>query len=136
MSRSGYNDYDGEEYPAGLWRGAVERALGGRRGQAFLREMLAALDALSEKKLISHELEQDGCVCALGSVGKARKLDMSEIDPEDHDTVAAKFGIAHAMACEIMYTNDSGAYRGETPEERFIRMRKWIESEIRKEDEA
>ena len=36
MSRSGYSD-DCETM--GLWRGAVERAIYGKRGQTFLREM-------------------------------------------------------------------------------------------------
>lgn len=133
MSRSGYLD-DVDQAQAAMWAGAVRSALRGRRGQAFLREMLAALDALPEKKLISRELEQDGCVCALGAVGRTRGLDMATIDPEDGDTIAAKFGVAHAMACEIMFMNDEsyGASR-ETPEEKFARMRKWIESQIKAE---
>jgi hypothetical protein len=97
--------------------------------------MLAALDALPAKRLIREDLEVDvgmpfhrGDVCALGAVGKARGLDMSGIDPYDQESVAAKFGIAHAMACEIMYWNDE--YRRETPERRFERMRKWIADQI------
>ena len=97
--------------------------------QAFLKEMLAAMDALPEQKLISHELEENGSVCAIGAVGKARGIDMSRIDPEDRETVAHKFGIAGALTAEIVYTNDE-YYRYETPEERFTRMRKWIESLI------
>lgn len=133
MSRSGYSDEgDFDHWQNIRWRGAVTSAFKGKRGQAFLREMLAALDALPEKKLISHDLIQaDGCVCALGAVGKARGLDMSRIDPEDHDGVSGKFGVAHAMACEIMFYNDEGTYRTETSEERFVRMRRWIEGEIR-----
>lgn len=133
MSRSGYNDYD-SEYSDILyinWRGAVESALRGKRGQAFLREMLAAMDALPEKRLIANELKiTDGEVCAIGAVARVRGTDVSEIDPEDHETVAARFGIAHAMACEIMYMNDE-YWRTETPEARFARMRKWIEEQIR-----
>lgn len=134
MSRSGYTE-DWNDWASIRWRGAVASALRGRRGQAFLKELLAALDALPEKKLISHELEARGEVCALGAVGKARNLDMARIDPEDHGTVARKFGIAHAMACEIMHMNDEyyGGYNNETPEQRFARMRKWIEAEIHKD---
>lgn len=132
MSRSGYSeegDYD--QWQNIRWRGAVTSAFRGRRGQEFLREMMVALDALPEKRLVERELEADGQVCALGAVGRARGLDMSRIDPEDHDTVAGKFGVAHAMACEIMYYNDEGSYRSETPEDRFVRMRKWVVSAIR-----
>ena len=135
MSRSGYrDDYDYDQWQGIMWRGAVASAFRGKRGQAFLREMLAALDALPEKKLISHDLVRpDGCVCALGAVGKARGMDMATIDPEDHDTVAGKFDVAHAMACEIMFENDeaAGYWKEETPEDRFARMRRWIAGQIR-----
>lgn len=131
MSRSGYSD-DGDYWALIRWRGAVASAIRGKRGQAFLREMLAALDALPEKELTSYELQADGQYCALGAVGKARGIDMSNIDPEDRETVAATFGIPHALACEIMYLNDEDYYRGqETADARFSRMRKWIETELR-----
>ena len=98
MSRSGYTEDSENDWALICWRGAVASAIRGKRGQAFLREMLAALDALPEKRLISEDLERaDGQVCALGSVGKARNLDMSEMDPEDPDTVAGKFNISLAL---------------------------------------
>ena len=107
MSRSGYSDDIWEDDNRGwLYRGAVKSAFQGRRGQAFLKELLAALDALPVKELVAWELEKDGAVCALGAVGKARGIDMSQLDPEDPDTVAGTFGIARAMACEIVYEND------------------------------
>jgi hypothetical protein len=131
MSRSGYSDdYDDyDQWQQIMWRGAVASAIRGKRGQAFLREMLAALDALPEQKLIAHNLEVNGAVCAIGAVGMARGVDMSKIDPEDYNTVAGKFGIASAMAQEIVYMNDDW-YFSETPEERFFRMRKWVEKQI------
>lgn len=114
-----------------MWRGAVKSAFRGRRGQAFLREILAALDALPEKKLITYDLiNAEGAVCALGAVGKARGLDMREIDPEDHEVVANEFDVAHAMACEIMAENDD-FWQPESPEGRFYRMRRWIASQIK-----
>ncbi len=131
MSRSGYSDDCDYYWSHIMWRGAVASAFRGKRGQAFLREMLAALDALPEKKLLTHDLiNAEGAVCALGAVGKARGLDMAKIDPEDHDTVAGQFDVAHAMACEIMYENDE-FWQPESPEGRFYRMRRWIEGEIR-----
>jgi hypothetical protein len=82
MSRAQYSeDIDGWELIR--WRGAVAKAIKGKRGQAFLREMLIALDALPDKRLIARELEKDGEVCAIGSVGKARGIDLSTVDPED-----------------------------------------------------
>jgi hypothetical protein len=132
MSRSGYSD-DLDYSRLNLWRGAVASALRGKRGQAFLRELIAALDAMPEKKLISSLLkDENGCVCALGAVGQARGLALPEYDPDDYiaDTMGSKFGIAHAMAGEIMFENDEGFWGTETPEQRWTRMRRWAESNI------
>jgi hypothetical protein len=128
MSRSGYSD-DNDQQQINLWRGAVASAIRGRRGQAFLKEMLAAFDALPEKRLIDADLEHDGCVCSLGAVGRARGLDMSDIDPEDFEGVAGAFGLPESLAREVMYLNDDH-YRCETPEERFVRMRAWVVKQI------
>lgn len=143
MRRSGYSDDCDDDLAMGRWRGRVASAMRGKRGQAFLREMLEALDALPEKRLVAEVLEAGGAVCAIGSVGKARGIDMSEIDPEDYGKVAATFGIAEPMAQEIVYMNDEGWYwltddngflvkdeAGQhikiTPEARFEKMRAWI----------
>lgn len=131
MSRSGYDDdYDCGDNSAYLYRGAVVSALRGKRGQNFLNEMLQAMASLPEKNLIDHDLQRDGAFCAIGTVGKARGIDMTGIDPEDAHTVARLFGIAESMAREIVYMNDDFLWTNETPEQRFERMRKWIESEL------
>lgn len=105
MSRSGYTD-DCEGTELAMWRGAVASAIRGKRGQALLRETLTALDAMPIKELIAHELVQEGEFCTLGVVGHARGIDMTTIDPEDRDAVAQVFGIAPALAAEIVYLND------------------------------
>lgn len=128
MSRSGYSD-DCWGVELICWRGAVASAIRGKRGQAFLYEMLQALAALPERKLIEGELEQDGAVCAIGAVGKARGVDMAGIEVDDREQIARIFGIAPALASEIAYMNDEAHY-DRTPEERFARMRKWIEDEL------
>lgn len=132
MSRSGYNE-DIDNWQLIMWRGAVASAIKGRRGQAFLKEMLAAMDALPEPKLVENELEEDGAVCAIGSVGKMRGVDMSKIDPEDYQRVATAFGVSEALAREVMFMNDDGGFWKETEEQRFTRMRKWIADQIRDE---
>jgi len=126
-----------------MWRGTVKSAIRGKRGQAFLSEMLAAMDAMPEKRLVASELEANGEVCAIGSVGRARGIDMSQIDPENYDAVASTFGIAAPLAQEIVYMNDEywhsstdekGFIRHDeagkaiwlSPEERFEKMRAWI----------
>lgn len=136
MSRSGYTEDCDDNWQTIMYRGAVTKAINGARGQAFLKEMLAALDALPEHKLIAEELITDkGEVCAIGAVGKARNVDMSGIDLEEPASAARVFGIAKALAAEIVYMNDEyiSNYRNETPEARWSRMRKWVEDQIRAE---
>lgn len=132
MSRSGYS-YDGE--PNYLWRGAVERAIQGKRGQAFLREMLVALDALPEKRLIAEALELNGEYCAMGAVARARGTDVSYVDPEDIDTMARTMGIAPALASEVAYVNDdeddSYYYPGRTPGKRWQDVRAWVVRQLK-----
>ncbi|GDY37734.1 hypothetical protein [Acidovorax sp. NB1] len=111
MSRSGYTDDYGDDDPLamGRWRAAVNSALNGKRGQAALREVLAALDAMPEKALIGESLvTADGDYCTLGVLGAKRGLDMTTVDPEDWDAVANLFGIAPAMVREIVWENDEG----------------------------
>jgi len=116
-----------------MWRGAVSSAIRGKRGQAFLKEMLAALDKLPEKRLIAGEfMDSAGEVCALGAVGKARNCEIKEVNIEDNEGAGELFGIARAMAAEIQSINDDDfSYRKETPEERFVRVRKWVVEQIK-----
>ena len=137
MSRSGYSDDCDDQWALIRWRGAVRSAIRGRRGQAFLREAIDALDALPQKELISRDLQNaDGAVCFLGAVGAARGMDMSNLDPEDWEGVACAFGISEAMAREIVYVNDEAYWRSEGMEERFKRMRAWAEKNLRPADPA
>jgi len=129
MSRSGYSE-DCENLE--LYRNAVERALKGKRGQKLLREMAAAMDAMPEKVLIADELiDAEGDCCAIGVVCKARGLDVSKVDPLDRESVANLIGVAPSMAAEIAYMNDEWADHSETPQSRWIRMRKWVDAMLR-----
>lgn len=132
MSRSDYQD-DPDNWALIRWRGAVESAKRGKRGQALLREMAAALDAMEVKVLIKRKLAADGNYCALGVVGAARGLDMAQIDTEDRDEVASAFDIADALACEVMYENDHGGPPSESPEWRWRRMRRWVAENLAEE---
>ena len=142
MSRSGYtDDYDDPDYNNALelYRGNVDRAVAGKRGQALLREMAEALDAMPEKKLIEEALEYNGQHCALGIVGAKRGIDFSKIQDDAPEQVARAFGIATCLAAEIAYINDdAGPWVGphghvETPEERWKRVRAWVGNQIKKE---
>src|SRR5580658_497115 len=107
MGRSGYTDDYDETNCLGLYRANVDRAMGGRRGQAFLREMAAALDAMPIKELVADEIVRDKeHVCAIGSVAVARGIDVSELDEYDAESVGKTFGIAESMAREIAFVND------------------------------
>jgi len=128
MSRSGYDESCDDNWGLICWRGAVASALRGRRGQAFLREMVDALDALPEKRLTASALVTDEGCCAMGAVALGRRLDTADVDPFERSEVAELFGIAEAMAAEIAYVNDEGSrwrFREETPEARWQRMREW-----------
>ena len=133
MSRSGYTDDCENVWALFRWRGAVASAIRGKRGQAFLKEMLAALDAIPSKRLIADELEAHGEVCALGAVGSKRGIDMTKVDSYDRDTIAGTFNIPLALAAEIMFENDEagGYWNNETPERRWDRVRRWVASQIR-----
>jgi hypothetical protein len=120
MSRSGYTD-DGidsaeDQWRQIRWRGAVKSAIRGKHGQAFLKELLAALDAMEDKRLYAGLLQrEEGGYCALGVLGAKRGLDMSAIphDVEDEwggdevaEAVADLFEVNDKVAREIMWEND------------------------------
>jgi len=132
MSRSGYvDDY---EDPGALnrWRANVERTLRGKRGQTFLRDLAASLDAMPVKELISGELvESDGSMCAIGTVAASRGIDLNTLDPSDWDAVAGAFRISSVMAREIVYENDEAGPWKETPADRWKRMRAWVDAWLR-----
>jgi hypothetical protein len=133
MSRHGFTDDCDDNLAAGRWAGRVASAIRGKRGQAFLRELRDAMDAMPEKRLISEELvTADGECCALGCVAKARGLDVSMVDPEESEVVANLFGIAECLAREVVYQNDEAWSRGEmTPEKRWSIVRRWVDEKIK-----
>ena len=136
MSRSGYSD-DCDGWSLIRWRGAVTSAMRGKRGRDLLLELRDALDAMPEKVLIAHELvDADGDFCTLGVIGQARGLPLKDIDPEDSDQVAKLFDIAPALAKEIVFMNDEAAWYDETPQQRWTRMRNWVERAIAKGESA
>lgn len=121
MSRSGYSDDFGDDDPLelGRYRAQVMSAVRGRRGQALLQELLAALDTMPDKRLVAGELEADGQYCALGLVGQARGLNLTAIDTYDAEALGAKFNIATQLAREIMWVNDD-----------YVSDTRWVEVEI------
>lgn len=124
MSRSGYSeDYlCDNQWGYICYRGAVASAIRGKRGQAFLREALNALDSLPKPELIPNDLSNGGNFCTLGAVGKSRNIEgLDKIDTYDLDTVTKTFGIPRSLAAEIMYENDMFCVT-ENPRQRWERM--------------
>lgn len=125
MSRSGYTDDMDDPLAHGRWRQAVKRSLEGKRGQALLRELVGALDEMTDKRLYPGSFATEvGEFCTLGVLGAKRGTKMDDLGDDDDgcDTsvVGHRFGIAPAMAAEIMYMND----------EYIVNTWKWVDVEI------
>lgn len=133
MSRQWSGD---DPMPEGLWYGALTRAIRGKRGQAALRELRDALDAMPEKRLLRGGLYRVGEVCAIGQWvryrfqraplpidGFASWADLvAWLDryPDDDGTagsasesreLAQALGAPYTLAWEIGSTNDGLEYR-------------------------
>lgn len=141
MSRSGYSD-DCENME--LWRAAVERAIRGKRGQKFLKELESALLALPEKKLCSYDVADpvSGEVCAVGAVALKRKLDkgadraaalkeIAEKFPEgcEAEELCDEFDIARALAKEITFINDEDSPSDSC--KRYESVLQWVREQIK-----
>jgi len=121
-----------------LWRANLRRTMQSERGQAFLQELLEALDALPQKRLIQGAMQQGREVCALGAVGLKRRINLGGLDSRNHDELAAAFGISSMLVQEIAYWNDQGMeaclfglteggrWKVNTPESRFTFVRAWV----------
>ncbi len=156
MSRSGYTEYDGPYDDAeSQWRyirfqGALKSAVRGKRGQSFLRDLLAALDAMPDKRLAANVfVRDDGCACALGVLGAARGIDVERfnVDPPaegeeccdyypecacgdyepDHAAIAEAFGVAEILARQVISENDE--FCRDDPA-RWRAVRAWVARQI------
>jgi hypothetical protein len=95
----------------------------------MLRELAVALDEMPIKRLIVNDLESEGEVCTLGSLGVKRGLNMSALDPEEREEIAEAFGVSMPLVAEIAYLNDEMSWN-ETPEQRWTRMRNWVAEQV------
>jgi hypothetical protein len=133
MSRSGYSD-DLDDLELGRWRAQVNSAIRGKRGQSFFRNLVDALDALPEKRLVSSVLQDpEGEVCALGAALKhsGKECPISEDEDDfDSDWTAAQLDIATQLVQETVWQNDEGGWN-ETAEARWERMRRWAEANLK-----
>lgn len=127
MSRSGYIDDFEDPLELGQYRGRVASAIRGKRGQAFLRRLVAALDAMPEKRLITDELRNGNDRCALGVVMGDNEAALA-LDPESHNAIGKALDIAPCLVAEVEYENDD---EESTPERRWHYMRAWAVRHIK-----
>jgi hypothetical protein len=118
MSRSGYSDAIDYNWGHIMWRGRVASSIRGKRGQAMLRELLGALDAMPDKKLYPNSFAtESGEYCTLGVLGAARGTKMDDLGNEDsgcdEKLVAERFGVAAPLVQEIMWLNDEWIGNGD-----------------------
>ncbi len=152
------NYSDEEDYPGqyALWDANCRRSLKGRKGQAELRELEAALLALPAKQLIKDTLDDDdGGVCAIACYAKYKGLDLKKFDREDEsDEVGIAAGMPPLVAWTVVELNDiimdvvwevadgplnrwDATYKGGiplvrdmTPEERYERVLVWVRGQL------
>lgn len=130
VNRSGYDACD--EDVAAEWFCDVADAIASPEGQAFLRELADALDALPAKRLIDRVLiNDDGDCCAIGAICKSRGISTGGID-NDMGCVAERLGAPWPLVAEIIDQNDG--YHNAMPDARWHRMRRWVDKKIRKDD--
>lgn len=106
MSR--FCEGDGENPIQYAWTGNVERICRGKRGQKILRELVGALLALPERRLIHGYLQKDGEVCAIGALAKYRGMDLSQYDSGEEGTheVGNDLGLGYMLKWQIGAEND------------------------------
>jgi hypothetical protein len=153
--RINYNDDEDTPGQFALWRANCQRSLHGRKGQAALRALEAALVALPSKRLVAHEFDNGTDVCAIGALARA-KGHTPKADPEyEMEEIGVELGMPRLVAWLIVELNDilldtvwevgdgpqrphCGLYKGGiplirdmTPEERYEKVLTWVRREIR-----
>jgi len=138
MSRTGWTDgYEDDQWRAIMASGAIKSAIRGKRGQAFLRDLAEALDAMPDKRLADGLLvAEDGCKCALGVLGERRGLDLLALQQPldwDQEAIAKAFGVAESLTNQVQWINDESAFVsdpvGDSDKERRLRwkeVRDWV----------
>ena len=144
-----------DELRSWAFSGNIKRAIAGKKGQKFLRELEAALLAMPAKRLVSgvlvhtKETPADGDVCALGSVAVARQMasgmtrtaamekvakDFDGVNEENYSgweiqqETAALLKICHPLAYAVIDRNDECS--ASTPEERYWKVLSWVQKKL------
>jgi len=118
-----------------------QRSLQGRKGQAALRELEAALLALPEKRLIAEHLEDaNGDVCTIGALARFKgKItdEIKELGEYEMETVGERLGIPRMVAWKIVEITDiqlPGNFHHYnspvSPEYRYEKVLAWVQSQL------
>lgn len=123
--RIGYSEEEDFAGQFELWQANCQRSLNGKKGQAALRELEAALLALPEKRLIANKMiDADGEVCAIGALAKHKGRDLvaetreqlsaigiehfdDEIDGDgEMEEIGVELGMPRLVAWKVVCQND------------------------------
>ena len=159
MSRT---DYAEEEDFPGQWalqEKNLERLLAGKRGQAVLRDLEAALLAIPEKRLIADHGVKDGEVCTVAALavhkqvtqGQSRELVLRQLEAEEREYLGEDYeysewgddqytqdlgvsvGVPKSLAWRLVALNDLD-YDGCTPEQRYEKVLAWTRRNLHAAD--
>jgi len=108
---------------------SLERSINSKRGQAFLRELILALNALPEKILIYGDFENSDGYCVMGACLKYRNLNVREID-DSNEGLGSIFNIHTEFIEKVIDVNDSPRII-ETQTKRWHRVRDWAVSNLK-----
>ena len=140
--RVGYSEE--ENYPGqfNLWQANCRRSRQGKKGQAALRDLEAALLAMPEKRIQKDIfVDLNGESCAIGalmlhrniSAGMPREQAVAEcavLDPLETEEYGVILGLPRLVAWAVAVENDEWWWEDEIPEKRYLRMLAWVREEI------
>ena len=139
MNRIEYTEFM-QDRDLALQMGREKRVLQGKPGQAVLRELEEVLLAMRPRRLITDWLcDQEGEVCALGGLARARLLRQGvslteaemvlrpaeptnwewDWDTNVQDYAVNELGLSRTLAWLIMEANDDPEGPSRTPEQRY-----------------
>lgn len=141
MSRHGYTeDLCDDHWALIRYRGRVKSAMRGKRGRALLRDLIASLDAMPDKRLIAGTLKSpEGEYCAIGVVAESRGVELSPIDPMDCEDkygedpeLAEGLDVAPCLLNEVEFINDEFWPYDETDKgsARWKHVRRWAQRQL------
>ena len=137
-------DYSEDEEYGGqfhLWQSNCRRSRRGKKGQAALRELEAALIALPNKRIQKDVfVERSGETCAIGALMLHRKVsagmtrqqaeeECAALDRDDTEEHGISVGLPRLVAWSVAVENDEWN-REDSPEERYLRILGWVRGEL------